>query len=288
MVWVSFSLQIYSTFEFWRFKFSVVWVLVWVSSFYAINGGGSRTVNRKAPVTFRLLRFSVFLRAGTTPIESFSKKRSENGGVNENLSCGFPSIPGIAPGVAPKIVVFLLLKSWDAIPRMGCLIPGIIFWTPRAAPRIPRNSPRALRMAFSLRERFAWNWGGPQASELWAFCCHMWALDELHNIQDFTKIISKMIWKQFQGWSGIFEETFPLYKEDNCFKDLAFSKNISPSQRECGINFVMEWADICCSVLILVSHSKNTQFRLFETRYGSYFSVRPKCSHRCVSLREPL
>ena len=40
MVWVSFSLQIHSTFEFWRFKFSVVWVLVWVSSF----GGGSRTV----------------------------------------------------------------------------------------------------------------------------------------------------------------------------------------------------------------------------------------------------
>ena len=27
MVWVSFSLQIYSTFEFWRLKFSVVWVL---------------------------------------------------------------------------------------------------------------------------------------------------------------------------------------------------------------------------------------------------------------------
>ena len=34
----------YSTFEFWRFKFSVVWVLVWVSSFYG-DGGGSRTVN---------------------------------------------------------------------------------------------------------------------------------------------------------------------------------------------------------------------------------------------------
>ena len=32
MVWVSFSLQIYSTFEFWRFKFSVVWVFVWVPS----------------------------------------------------------------------------------------------------------------------------------------------------------------------------------------------------------------------------------------------------------------
>ena len=43
MVWVSFSLQIYSTFEFWWFKFFVVWVLVWVSSFYG-DGGGSRTV----------------------------------------------------------------------------------------------------------------------------------------------------------------------------------------------------------------------------------------------------
>ena len=46
MVWVSFSLQIYSTFAFWRFKFSMVWVLVWVSSFYG-DGGGSRTVKRK-------------------------------------------------------------------------------------------------------------------------------------------------------------------------------------------------------------------------------------------------
>ena len=57
------------------------------------------------------------------------KKRSENGGENENISCGFPSIPGIAPGVAPRIVVFVLLKSWDAIPRME-------FRIPRAAPRI--------------------------------------------------------------------------------------------------------------------------------------------------------
>ena len=43
MVWVSFPLQICSAFEFWRFKLSVVWVLVWVSSFYG-DGGGSRTV----------------------------------------------------------------------------------------------------------------------------------------------------------------------------------------------------------------------------------------------------
>ena len=41
----------------------------------------------------------------------FSKKRSENEGANENLSCGFSSILGIAPGVAPRIAVCVLLKS---------------------------------------------------------------------------------------------------------------------------------------------------------------------------------
>ena len=70
-------------------------------------------------------------------------------------SCGFPSIPGIAPGVAPRILVFVLLKSWDAIPRMEIRIPRMEFRIPRAAPRIPRNSPRAPRMAFSLRECFS-------------------------------------------------------------------------------------------------------------------------------------
>ena len=57
----------------------------------------------------------------------FSKKRSENAGANENLSCGFPSIPGIDPGVPPRILVFVLLKSWDAIPRMEFRIPRISF-----------------------------------------------------------------------------------------------------------------------------------------------------------------
>ena len=33
------------------------------------------------------------------------KKRSENEGANETISCGCPSIPGIAPRVAPRIVV---------------------------------------------------------------------------------------------------------------------------------------------------------------------------------------
>ena len=41
----------------------------------------------------------------------FLKKRSENSGANENLSNGFAAIPGIAPRVAPRIVVFTLLKS---------------------------------------------------------------------------------------------------------------------------------------------------------------------------------
>ena len=95
----------------------------------------------------------------------FFKKGSENAGANENLSGGFAAIPGIAPRVAPRIVVFALLKSREAIPRIGFLTPRIIVGTPRAAPRIPRNSPRAPRMAFPLRERFTWNWGGPQASE---------------------------------------------------------------------------------------------------------------------------
>ena len=35
------------------------------------------------------------MRVGATPI---LEKRSENAGANENLSCGFPSIPRIAPG----------------------------------------------------------------------------------------------------------------------------------------------------------------------------------------------
>ena len=47
-----------------------------------------------------------------------------------NLSCGCPSIPRIAPGVAPRTVVFSLLKSWDAIPRVELLVPRISFWIP--------------------------------------------------------------------------------------------------------------------------------------------------------------
>ena len=89
-------------------------------------------------------------RAGTTPI---LEKTLREWWRNEDLSCGFPSIPEIVPGVALRIVVLALLKSWDAIPRMEFRIPGMEFRIPRAALRIPRNSPRAPRMAFSLRPR---------------------------------------------------------------------------------------------------------------------------------------
>ena len=36
------------------------------------------------------------------------KKRPENAGPNGGLSCGFPSVPRIALGVAPRIAVFVL------------------------------------------------------------------------------------------------------------------------------------------------------------------------------------
>ena len=42
----------------------------------------------------------------------FSKNAPRmHAGANENLSIGFPPFPGIAPRVAPRIVVFVLLKS---------------------------------------------------------------------------------------------------------------------------------------------------------------------------------
>ena len=54
-----------------------------------------------------------------------------------------------------RIVVLVLLKSWDAIPRMEFRILRMEFRIPRVAPRIPLNSLGAPRMAFSLRERFS-------------------------------------------------------------------------------------------------------------------------------------
>ena len=55
MVWVSFSLQIYSTYAFWRFKFSVGWVLVWVSP--------GRKLGPWSEFPF-LYRFTVLLHSG--------------------------------------------------------------------------------------------------------------------------------------------------------------------------------------------------------------------------------
>ena len=96
----------------------------------------------------------------------FLKKSSENAGANENLSRRFPSIPGIAPGVAPRMVVFVLFKSCDAILRIGFRTLRMEFRIPRAAPRIRWNSPRAPRMAFSLR--------GPQASHISNLAFFFW------------------------------------------------------------------------------------------------------------------
>ena len=99
---------------------------------------------------------------------SWKKTLRECRGKWKNPSCGFPSIPGIAPGVAPRIVAFALLKSWDAIPRMEFFIPRMIFLNSKSC---SENTPelsqrlRAPRMAFSLRERFSWNWDGSQASD---------------------------------------------------------------------------------------------------------------------------
>ena len=65
------------------------------------------------------------LRAGTTPILEKNAPRMEE--QMKIFHFGFPSIPGIAPGVAPRIVAVVLLKSWDAIPRMEFRIPRTEF-----------------------------------------------------------------------------------------------------------------------------------------------------------------
>ena len=133
-----------------------------------LRGGGNWGQRGKSPknaVFHGERHMTINLAPGDHPNSRI--KRSENVGANENLSCGFPSIPGIAPGVAPRITGFVFLKSRNAIPRMDFRIPRIAFWIPRAAPRIPRNSPRtlSLRMAFHSKGAFPEIWGGPQASE---------------------------------------------------------------------------------------------------------------------------
>ena len=94
----------------------------------------------------------------------FSKKRSENGGANENLSFGFPLIPGIALGVAPRIMVLLLLKSWDDIPRMKIFeFRNGISNSESCSENTPELSESSENGLFPPRA-FSWNWGGPQAS----------------------------------------------------------------------------------------------------------------------------
>ena len=96
---------------------------------------------------------------------NFAKKSSENERANENLSCGFPSIPGIAPGVAQRIVAFVLLKSWDAIPRMEFRIPRMEFRIPRALREHPGTLRELREWPFTPRAFFPEIGGGPQASE---------------------------------------------------------------------------------------------------------------------------
>ena len=53
----------------------------------------------------------VKLISGAREPPQFLKKSSENAGANIIFHVGFPSIPGMAAGVAPRIVLFVLLKS---------------------------------------------------------------------------------------------------------------------------------------------------------------------------------
>ena len=76
----------------------------------------------------------------------FLKKRCENAGANENLSCGFPPIPGIAPRVAPRIVVLLGQHSCRTkVPRISRV------FVPNFAPNLAPNFPRNFRGFFVLR-----------------------------------------------------------------------------------------------------------------------------------------
>ena len=75
----------------------------WPTAEQLLHGEKGRTTTETHPE-------SSFLACGDHP-NSQNKKRSENAGAHENLSCGFPPISGIAPGVALRVVVFALLKS---------------------------------------------------------------------------------------------------------------------------------------------------------------------------------
>ena len=61
-------------------------------------------------ITQNKKRRVIFMESSRGPPQ-FLKKGSENAWANENLSCGFPSIPGIAPSVAPRILVFFRIAQ---------------------------------------------------------------------------------------------------------------------------------------------------------------------------------
>ena len=105
-----------------------------------------------ARITFSMFHASSekLLCAGTTPI--LEKTLRECRGKWKSFMWVPINSARFAPGVAPRIVGFVLLKTWDAIPRMELRIPTTSFWIPRVALRIPWNSRRAPSMDFSLRE----------------------------------------------------------------------------------------------------------------------------------------
>ena len=97
------------------------------------------------------------------------KKCSENTWANENLSCGFPSIPAIAPGVAPRIVTIQLwlshCTSRGKHSENGISHSENYFLNSESCAENTPELSESSENGLSLRERFSWNWGGPQASE---------------------------------------------------------------------------------------------------------------------------
>ena len=65
-----------------------------------------------------------------------------------------PSLPGIAPGVAPRIVFFALLKSCDAMPRIGLLIPRICFELRELLQEYPGTLPQLRKWPFHSESVF--------------------------------------------------------------------------------------------------------------------------------------
>ena len=68
-------------------------------------------------------------------------------------------------GMAPGVAVLCIAQIVRCHSESGISIPRITVRIPRAALRNSENIrsfPRAPRTAFSLQERFSWNWGGPQ------------------------------------------------------------------------------------------------------------------------------